>query len=331
MVAIVPYSRGEWKFQIKMYIIRQMDDLRRIDLNLLLTLHALLAEKHVTRAALRLHRSQPAVSHSLTQLRRIFNDPLLIRHPGGMVLSPRAQDLLQPLESALLQLNSLLHQGCFDPRLAKRRLRVAMSDYAAHLMLPSLMRHLRLEAPGIDIAVLQASREAMLAQLADGEIDLAVGVFPQAGSEIVIQTLFDEHFVCVADIDSLPDHGRLSVEQWLCRPHVLVAARPDSPSEIDAALAQAGLQRRIALVLPYWQVSGEMVRGTDLILTVASRTLKQPSADDGLRHFRPPVVLPGFALQQAWHRRRDADLAHHWFRRLVRQCSGQARAGLIVD
>ena len=84
-----------------------MDDLRRIDLNLLLTLQALLAEKHVTRAALRLYKSQPAVSHALAQLRDIFQDPLLIRQGGGMALTPRARELQQPLEAALGQLNAV--------------------------------------------------------------------------------------------------------------------------------------------------------------------------------------------------------------------------------
>jgi len=185
-----------------------MNDLRRIDLNLLLTLHALLAEKHVTRAALRLHKSQPAVSHALAQLRDIFKDPLLTRRGAGMALTPRAQDLLQPLDVALRQLNALLGEDAFDPRQAKRCFRVAMSDYAAHLILPTLVKRLRDQAPGIDLVVCQASREAMLAQLADGDIELALGVFPKASSGIMVETLFEEHFVSVADKRSL------AVRRW---------------------------------------------------------------------------------------------------------------------
>ena len=85
-----------------------MDDLRRIDLNLLLTLHALLAEQHVSRAALRLHRSQPAVSHALAQLREIFADPLLVRRGGRLQPTARALELAQPLREALQQLDALL-------------------------------------------------------------------------------------------------------------------------------------------------------------------------------------------------------------------------------
>lgn len=297
-----------------------MDDLRRIDLNLLLTLHALLTEKHVTRAALRLHKSQPAVSHALAQLRDVFKDPLLGRRGGRMALTPRAQELQQPLEVALSQLNALLHQGPFTPRLAERRFRVAMSDYAAHLVLTTLVRRLRDQAPGIDLAVCQASREAMLAQLADGEIDLALGVFPDSPKDIVLETLFEEHFISVADKRSLPQGGKLSLDEWLARPHVLVAMRPDTDTEIDAALASRGLHRHVALVLPYWSASTEVLAETDLILTVASRTLDSASRNKGLARFTPPLELPGFAFQQAWHTRRDADPAHCWFRSVVMGC-----------
>lgn len=305
-----------------------MDDLRRIDLNLLLTLHALLTEKHVTRAALRLHKSQPAISHALAQLREIFGDPLLTRRGAGMVLTPRAHDLLEPLELALTQLNALLGAGAFDPRQAVRRFRVALSDYAAHLVLPLLVKRLRDQAPNIDVHVCQASREAMLAQLVDGEIDLALGVFPDTASGIVAETLFEEHFVSVADTHSLPRRGKLSLANWLARPHVLVATRPDADNEIDAALAARGRRRRVALVLPHWRASTEVLTGTDMILTVASRTLDHVPRDQGLTRFMPPFELPPFAFQQAWHMRKETDSAHHWFRGVVMDCSRPLQNGV---
>lgn len=135
-----------------------MDDLRRIDLNLLLALHALLTEKHVTRAAMRLHKSQPAVSHSLAQLREHFNDPLLVRKQGKLELTARGNALLQPLSEALGSLNTLLGTPQFDPLQAQRRFRLSLSDYAARLVLPDLMRYVRKHAPGFDFAISQASR-----------------------------------------------------------------------------------------------------------------------------------------------------------------------------
>lgn len=298
-----------------------MDDLRRIDLNLLLSLHALLAEKHVTRAATRLHKSQPAISHSLAQLRALFQDPLLLRQGGSMVLTPHAQELMQPLQSALEQLQALVEAPRFDPARAQRRMTLALSDYAAQLLLPALMRRLRSEAPGMDLAISQGSREAMQIQLSDGEADLALGVFPDIAADIHVETLFEERFVSLADKQQLPARGGLDLAEWLRRPHVLVAMRPGAANEIDSALAAQGLRRRIALSLPHWSAAPAVLPGTDLVLTVARRSLGPLGRHSPLRSFAPPLPLPGFAFQQAWHARRDADPAHQWLRQLVRECS----------
>jgi DNA-binding transcriptional LysR family regulator len=298
-----------------------MDDLRRIDLNLLLALHALLSEKHVTRAALRLHRSQPAVSHALAQLRIIFNDPLLLRRGTRMALTPRALELVRPLEDALRGLSMLLHARSFDPASATRRFRLAASDFGAHVILPRLMQRLRAEAPGIDIAITQSSRGAMVAQLLDGEIDLAVGVFPDVPSDIALRTLFDERFVSVADRTTLPPAGDLPLDAWLARPHVVVSMRPDADNDVEDALTAQGLRRRIALVLPHWRASTEVLMGTDLMLTVASRTLDRVPRSRGLKTFAPPLPLPAFAFQQAWHAQRNAEPAQVWLRDLVWECA----------
>lgn len=295
-----------------------MDELRRIDLNLLLTLHALLAEKHVTRAALRLHKSQPAVSHSLAQLRDLFDDPLLVRKGGRMALSARAQGLIQPLEHALRGLNSLLETPEFDPALARGRFRVALSDYAAQILLPRLMQHVRHKAPGLDLAISQASREAMLVQLADGELDLALGIFPDTPEEIRVQDLFRERFISLADSAVLPSSGEMELQDWLRRPHVMLALRPDATDEIEKALAARGLKRHIALALPHWGAAVSVIAGTDLILTVASRAAKGREQYQTLREFTPPLDLPEFSYQQAWHVRKEADPAHQWLRESIR-------------
>lgn len=296
-----------------------MDDLRRIDLNLLLTLHALLAEQHVSRAALRLHRSQPAVSHALAQLREIFADPLLVRRGGRLQPTTRALALVQPLQEALQQLDALLSSPGFDPARARRSFRLAMSDYGARVVLPRLMRELRETAPGIDLVVTQGSREAMLSQLMDGEVDLALAVFPDLAEPLRAQTLFVEDFACLADRETLPARGGLSLAQWLARPHVLVAVRPGADNEIDLALAALGEQRRVALALPHWTAATEVIAGTDLVLTVARRSVLRPP--QGLRCFEPPLPIRAFDFQQAWHERREGDVAHRWLRgQVMRAC-----------
>ena len=160
-----------------------MNNLGGIDLNLLVVLDALLAERHVSRAALRLNKSQPAVSHALARLRTLFDDPLLVRHGGQLELTVRALEIAPQLAGALAHMRQLMGSQPFDPRRERRAFRLAMSDYAALVLLPRLMAVLRRQAPYVDLIVSQASREVMMSQVVDGEIDLALGVFPTLAEE----------------------------------------------------------------------------------------------------------------------------------------------------
>lgn len=297
-----------------------MHNLRRIDLNLLLTLEALLAEQHVSRAALRLHRSQPAVSHALVQLRVIFEDPLLVREGGKMVLTPKASALIRPLREALSQLDSILTTPIFDPTVATRQFRLALSDYAADLLLPSLIPFLREKAKGIDLLITQTSREGMIAGLMDGALDLAIGVFPESSSEIIKEALFEECFMSFTDSKNMPGEAAKEMEltQWLALPHLLVAVRTDATNEIDLALAARNLRRHISVIVPHWSIAPKLLPGTDLILTIASRTVMSQALRDTLVAFAPPVELPSFVLTQAWHNRVINDPAHQWLRALIK-------------
>lgn len=302
-----------------------LEELRKIDLNLLMTLHALLLERHVTRASVRLHKSQPAVSHALAQLRAHFDDQLLIRRDGQLVLTARAQCLLIPLEQALQNLNGLLGASQFDPGKSHARFRLSLSDYATRRVLPGLVRHLREVAPGIDLAVSQATREMMLAQLADGELDVAFGIFPEYPEGIHVQELFPEHFVSLADVSSLPENGCLSLDEWLERPHVMLAMRPDANDEIEKALTAIGVRRRIAVALPHWSAAIELIAGTDLILTVASWAVGDLNKHPTLRTLEAPFALPTLSYQQAWHVRKEADPANSWLRSVIFACSQVTR------
>lgn len=293
-----------------------MNNLRRIDTNLLVTLHALLLEKHISRAAIRLHKSQPAVSHALAHLRTIFDDPLLIRQGKHLELSVKASSLLSPLTEALEGLESLLITPIFIAAETKRAFRLAMSDYGAWLVLPELVRRLRLEAPGISLLVTQASREVMMAQVNDGEVDIALGVFPGLNNETLRhQALFEERFVSVADSSTLSASGMLSLAEWLDRPHVVVTHPSVHELEIESALQTLGLERKRQITLPHWRVANDLIPGSDLILTVASRNMTP--LNPTLTLFEPPLTIKPFSFRQLWHLRRDADPAHLWLRQQI--------------
>ncbi|UDL89910.1 LysR family transcriptional regulator [Mesorhizobium sp. PAMC28654] len=289
-----------------------MNSLSGVDLNLLVVLEALLAERHVSRAATRLNKSQPAVSHALARLRHLLDDPLLVRRPGGLEPTARAMEIAPALAEALDRMRHLLAPAGFDAATERRTFRLAMSDYGAAVMLPALLPLIRAQAPHVDLVVSQASREVMISQIVDGEIDLAFGVFPGLDRSVRSQRLFDERFACLADAAGLGGRQTMDLAAYLERPHALVDLRADRPGEVDTALAELGHKRRLCLIIPHWGVAPRLIAGTDLVLTVASRIL--PAPGNGLCIFAPPFEIPAFQFTQIWHKRRDGDPAHQWLR-----------------
>ncbi|WP_179692389.1 LysR family transcriptional regulator [Pseudomonas moraviensis] len=296
----------------------RMNDLRRIDLNLLVILDALLGEQHVTRAAERLHLSQPAVSHALARLRDLLGDPLLVRAGSGLVPTARALELAAPLAETLAQVQSLLAPNTFDPASARRTFRLAMSDYGAAIILPGLIRTLRAEAPGIDLQISHASREGMVEGLLNGDIDLAAGVLPELPGELRSTPLFEEHYVCLLDRQSLPAVGILDLPTYLSRPHVLLEMRGSGTPEIERTLTALRERRRVAISLPHWSVAPHFISGTDLILTVASRALNEVD-DKSLIVVPPPFEIAPFTFVSAWHKRRGGDQALNWLNQRIEQ------------
>lgn len=315
------------QFEVIIRFVSQMNTLRGVDLNLLVVLEALLAERHVSRAAVRLNMSQPAVSHALARLRQLFDDPLLIRRNGRFVPSARALELAPALAEALRQVREVLGPPGFDPAQESRTFRLAMSDYGSAVVLPGLATALRAEAPGVALTVRQASREAMIQQVMDGDCDLALGVFPHLPERVESARLFLESFACLADRRSLGaaagDAG-MSMAAYLARPHLLVAMSDAAGTEIDAALQAAGHARRVVLTVPHWGVAPRLVAGTDLVLTVARKALAAVERDPALAVFPPPFAIPPFPFVQAWHQRRTGDPAHQWLRATVARVAAAA-------
>lgn len=126
--------------------------------------------------------------------------------------------------------------------------------------------------------------------------------------------------ICIGTNTAVPQKGGLSLDEWLARPHVMLALKPDAHDEIERSLAAKGLKRRIAVALPHWSAAVELLEGTDLILTIARRAIGPLRAYHGLRQFAPPpeLALPKMAYQQAWHMRKDADPALSWLRQAVK-------------
>jgi len=289
-----------------------------LDLNLLRLLDALLDTGNLTRAGDRLGLSQPAASRALARLRAALGDPLFVRLPQGLKPTPRAQALREPLRRALRDLQQALQPHRFDPASARGAIRIVAPDHEATTLLPALLQRLTRDAPNIDIDLPPRPAEP-LALLADGTLDLIIGVFPDAPAGFRAQRLYDDDFVCVLrrGHPALRRGAPLSLARYAALPHALISITGSGGGAVDTALAKHGLARRIALRIPHFLAAPLIVAHSDLVLTMPRRLARHLAAAAPLQLIEPPLDLPGFTISQLWHEHQQHDARHRWLRQTV--------------
>jgi len=247
-------------------------DLRRLDLNLLLAFHALMAERNVTRAAERLFIGQPALSGALKRLRSAFGDELFVRTRQGMAPTPRAVELAGAIDPLLLSLQQALRRKpSFDPGTAERVFHIGLSDALEVALMPKLVQQFARTAPGIRLISSFTDRTRASSMLDAGEIDLAIGVFDEASTWHRGQALFDWTFVCVFD----PRHialpgGRLTLEDYLAYPHLLTSFSGELHGFIDEKLEGLGHRRNVLFASRNFATNPLIVRQMAAFATVPS-------------------------------------------------------------
>ena len=287
--------------------------LRRLDLNLLVTLDALLEEQNTTRVAERLHLSQPTVSAQLARLREMLDDPLLLPGPRGMLATARAEALREPLRQALAGLQQAVAPArVFDPSEATNSWRVSASDYGeCTVLLPALSR-LRDQAPGTTLAITELNPPTLGRQLERGEIDLTVSSDTCKHLGLHRQKLFSERYVLAARRGHPGLHQAPSLEQFCQLEHVLVSPNGGGFYGItDAVLAELGVQRRVVLSLSHFLFLTQAVAETDMVAMMPQRLAH---ADERLQALEAPVSIPGFEMLLVWHERVHRDPAQQWLR-----------------
>jgi DNA-binding transcriptional LysR family regulator len=306
-----------------MLIIDAMD-FHGVDLNLLVSLRVLLVERHVTRAAEKLGITQPAMSASLARLRALFHDQLLVRGPKGLVLTPRAEQVLGQLNQAMAVIEQVVAQPAeFVAETSHRTFNLAGTDFIELFLLPSLMAALASEAPNLQIvyrAPWAPTLSTIAARLASGEIDLGVGYLPDPPKELIKRTVFHDSFVCVARRGHpLLRDGSLSLDRYIELRHVQVLPGDGTmyAAPIDTALAAMGLVRKVALWEPTFLVSANVVAGTDLISTVPRCLASHIAQALPIAIYDLPLPPSELEFAMYWHRRSQDDPGHKWLRERV--------------
>jgi DNA-binding transcriptional LysR family regulator len=297
-------------------------NLAQLDLNLLVSLDALLAERHVTRASERVGLSQPAMSSALARLRVMFHDDLLVRVGREYQLTALAIDLQEPLRQ-LLQLaeETVQRRPSFNPRLDQRVFTIVASDYSAYMALHPLLCHVSECAPGVTLQI----RRAATPELERSEADLKLGLWPSPDpndAELPHEILFRDRWVCAVWSGNEAVGPRLDLDEFLSMPHLVYG---NGLSEIrgmaDRTVRDLGVERRIQGTVDSFFLLPFLLRQTRLVAFIHERLAQKLAQTEDIRLVEPAFETPTVAEAMFWYTRNGSDPAHRWLRDQLREIS----------
>lgn len=291
-----------------------MTNLRNLDLNLLPVFEAVYSEGGITRAAERLHLTQPAVSNALARLRAAFGDPLFVRSQAGMAPTPAAKTLIGPVREALaLVRKGLDRQADFDPAASDRIFSVAIGDIAASVVVPAMARVMEAENARVAFSWLQMARPDIPAEFAAGQLDLVIDIAALARPELASVKLFSDRYVCVLRKGHPCATGRFTLPRFLGLRHITVSSRRTGRGVIDVALSRLGERLRPAMRMAHFQTAFHAVMASDLAL-VAPMSLAE-RYDVAVREL--PVDAVELDLMLFWRKDAEGDAGLAWARERI--------------
>jgi DNA-binding transcriptional LysR family regulator len=294
----------------------QKQNLRGLDLNLLVPLQALLEERSVTRAGLRVHLSQPAMSRVFERLREAFSDDLLTRSGKKYALTPRAAALLEELTLLLPKVESLWQEKPFRPASATGCLKLAMTDQMTALLLPDLITTMSRETLNVDLQIVQW-HDTSFQDLLAGQLDLVVSPLT-APFPLLVERILPERFVCLVSRSHPLRKKSLTLAQYLSEKHIILEVEPGIQTLVDRPLSELGKRRKAALRLPFYVLALDAVENTSLVLTIPERLAIRRMDPRKTRLVEAPKEIPPYYQTMSWSDRLNTDPLHSWFRDCLR-------------
>ena len=291
-----------------------------LDLNLLYVLVALDERRSVSGAARKLHRSQPGVSVALGRLRDFFGDPLFVRSGNGMQPTPRATTLIESARAVLARIGSdIVAEPQFDPSRSSRAVTLVLSDVGEVVLLPTLIKRLRELMPDAMVRSVTLPPTEVALQLESGEVDLAIGYFPDLKKySFYQQALYTDTFASLIRSDHRMQADKLSIREYLQLEHAVVRAESRTEEVIESYLARRKIRRQVVLSTPHFASAPIIVAQSDLIVTIPEPLARYfSSVAAGVRVVQLPFDPPRIAIKQFWHRKFHHDARSRWLRALV--------------
>ncbi|WP_179129720.1 LysR family transcriptional regulator [Corynebacterium pacaense] len=293
-------------------------NLRGLDLNLLVVFHVLMQEKHVTRAAARLHLSQGAVSAALGRLRSVFNDPLFQRTRAGMSPTPKALALAPKIAQALVMLDDFIYPSTeFDPATTTRNFHVAMSDDVETVLAPSILRAVRKQGWNVSFSLHQTNSQLWNETLDDPEIDLVICASPaQVSAHYRESVLFASSYSCLYSSKSSSFSHPPTLDEYIDAHHVRVSFNTRR-GFVDEFFELQGRERRVEVSLSHFSGLVTALHVGDLIATIPSYAARALAENTDLTVSTPPIPVPRHTVSLLWKVQQETQLDHKWLRTFI--------------
>ena len=294
--------------------------MKDFDLNLLRVMVALYDARSVGRAAQALGVSQPAMSAALARLRQAFGEPLFVRTARGMSPTPRAHALATGAREVLARVaDQVLSAASFEPATTTATFTFALSDVGEMVFLPKILEGLREQAPHAVVRSVSLPPARLEQAMESGEVDLAVGYFPDLKSSAFFQQrLFTHRFACLLRADHRIRGRKLTLEQFLSLGHAVVRAEGRSQEILEKYLERKKIARHIVLLTPHFMSIPTIIGKSDLVVTLPHAIgLYFSQAGANIKVMEPPLAIPPIELRQHWHRNAHHEAKSKWLRGLV--------------
>jgi len=290
------------------------------DTYLLRVFGTLMAERSVSRAAARLNQSQPAVSAALKKLRDILGDPLLVKDKQRMVPTERALQLEPSVRIVLSEIDALLAPAAaFDAATSRQVFHLGTPDYLAPPLMAAMVSYLRQAAPRARLVVHSLGADYDYeAALAQGELDVVIGNWPQPPEHLRMAILLEDEVVCLVARDHPAAGGTMTVADYLDGAHVV----PQMYSlmqrgVVESHLAALRMARESTVTVPYFGMAPALLPGTDLIFTTSRHFAEHHARQLPLAVVPSPIGFPVMRFYLLWHSRTHHSQAHTWLRSLL--------------
>ena len=293
----------------------------QLDLNLLVALDALLTERNITAAGVRLHLSQSAMSSALARLRDYFQDELLVQVGRKMAPTPLGDSLAGPVRKLLIDIQTTIAaKPAFEPATANRRFILMMSDYVASVLMTSVARRAAELAPAVGFELLNNNVAAPMDFIDRAEIDFLIMPQEFLSAEHPVEPLFVDDYVCIVCPNNPAVGDTITLDQYLDFGHVVLQfSRGHVPAIDEWFLSQHGHVRRVEVIAMNFNLIPQFIIGTRRIATVHRRMAEYYRQFIPLKLISPPLKIPPLTEALQWHRSADRDPASLWLRRLLKE------------